>query len=180
MRLLRGRAKGVIAETAAVYGGYCATIARNIVKNEQDTEECVNDTYLRVWNSIPTDRPTVFKAYIGKITRNLALSLYRKMRAEKRGGGELERVFDELEGLLSAPKGTEEQLEDEEIARAISEFLRGEKETARRLFVRRYWYSESIKQLTEAFGLSEGNVKQILFRTRNKLKIYLEKEGIWL
>lgn len=178
IELYWARSEQAIQETAAVYGGYCSSIAWNIVKNREDTEECVNDTYLRVWNSIPTDRPDVFKAYIGRITRNLALSVYRKMHAEKRGGGDMELVFDELEGLIAAPRDTETMLEDRAVAKAISDFLRTEKEEARMLFIRRYWYTESIKTLAEAFDLSESNVKQILFRTRNKLKVYLEQEGI--
>ena len=101
IELYWARNEQAIHETAAMYGCYCSTIARNIVKNSEDTEECVNDTYLRVWNSIPTDRPRIFKAYIGRITRNIALSLYRKTHAEKRGGGELELVFEELEGLTA-------------------------------------------------------------------------------
>jgi len=178
IELYWARNEQAIHETAAMYGRYCSTIARNIVKNSEDTEECVNDTYLRVWNSIPTDRPRIFKAYIGRITRNIALSLYRKTHAEKRGGGELELVFEELEGLISTRLGTEEILEDKEIAQAISTFLRREKEDARQLFVRRYWYTESIRDLAEDFGLTETNVKQKLFRTRNRLKQYLETEGI--
>lgn len=178
IELYWARNERAIQETAATYGGYCATIAWNIVKTREDTEECVNDTYLRVWNSIPTDRPEVFKAYIGKITRNLALSVYRKMTAEKRGGNNMDLVFDELEGLLQTRRGVEEELEDKEIAKAVSDFLRTEKEQARKLFVRRYWYTESIRELAEAFDLTESNVKQLLFRTRNKLKRYLEQEGI--
>jgi iron(III) transport system ATP-binding protein len=112
IELYWARNEQAIHETAAMYGRYCSTIARNIVKNSEDTEECVNDTYLRVWNSIPTDRPRIFKAYIGRITRNIALSLYRKTHAEKRGGGELELVFEELEGLISTRLGTEEILEN--------------------------------------------------------------------
>ena len=180
IRLYWERDERAIRETASVYGAYCSRIAWNIVKNPEDTEECVNDTYLHVWNSIPTDRPAIFKAYIGRITRNLALSVYRKLHAQKRGGGELQAVFEELEAGLPAVRGTEEELEDREIAKTLSDFLRTQDEPARLIFVRRYWYTESIRELAEAFALSESNVKQILFRTRNKLRAYLEKEGISL
>lgn len=178
--LFWARNERALAVTAAQYGGYCAQIAYNITKNREDTEECVNDSYLRVWNSIPTDRPQMFKPYIGKITRNLAISRYRRDHAKKRGEGARESVYEELADCIPGGFDTEKQLEDKEIAKAISTFLRTEKEEARILFVRRYWYAESIAKLSEDFGFSESKVKSALFRTRNALREYLEKEEISL
>ncbi len=174
------RKEQAIAVTAQQYGGYCSQIAYNITKNREDTEECVNDSYMKVWNSIPTDRPDFFKAYIGKITRNIAISRYRHSHAKKRGAGEDASVYDELSECIPGGYDTEKQMEDKEIAAAISDFLRAEKEEVRVLFVRRYWYSEPIAKLAEDFGFTESKVKTTLFRTRNALKDYLEKEGIAL
>lgn len=172
------REERAIEVTAQLYGGYCTRIAFNITRNEEDAEECVNDSYLKVWNSIPTDRPEFFKPYIGRITRNTAISRYRQMHAKKRGSGETDLVFEELAECIPGGKDTEKELEDKEIAALISSFLRSEKEEARLLFVRRYWYSESITQLSSDFGFSESKVKSSLFRTRSALKKFLKKEGI--
>ena len=174
------RNENAIEHTRTKYGGYLITVAQNILKNHEDSEECVGDTYLKVWNAIPKDRPAIFSAYIGKITRNLALNRYAQRTAKKRGGGEVPLLLGELEDCLPSPGSVEEASELGMITHAINTFLAGLKEERRVLFIRRYWYAEPIAELARHTGYSESKVKSLLFRLRNNLKIHLEKEGISL
>lgn len=168
------RDERAIAETSDKYGGYCGSIAMNILSSREDTEECLNDTWLRAWNSIPPHRPNVLRVFLGKITRNLALDKYRARTAEKRAGGEFAVSLDELDECV----GTIDEGESAEIGESISRFLRTQSKETRSIFVCRYFYCDSIGDIARRFGISEAKVKTLLFRTRNKLKIHLEGEGI--
>lgn len=171
------RSEAAIAETARKYGNYCLTVAANILGNRQDTEECVNDTYLKAWEAIPPEHPTEFKAYLGKITRNLALNKYKAAGAKKRGGG-FSAVTYEFEQCFSSSFNVESEFDMRETGYRIDSFLRGIEKENRVIFIRRYWYGDSVKQISERLNISQSKVKSSLFRTRNKLRAALESEGI--
>ena len=167
------RDERAIFETREKYGPYCTAIAYNILSSFEDTEECVSDTYLRAWNSIPPNHPRSLKGYVGRIAHNLALSMFRKQNAKKRGV--IQEVLDELQiPDLSDPAETAEL---KETARLISDFLWTLPEERRRVFVLRYWYYETIPSISRTTGWKETRIKSELSRTRNKLKHYLEQEG---
>jgi len=172
------RSESAIRETAQKYGGYCTKIAMNILQNSEDTEECVNDTYLKTWNAIPPQRPTIFSSFLGKIIRNLSLNKYKEQRAKKRGGYEVALLLDELEDCVPSGNRVEYEYEAGVIAQTIDRFLHSIDAESRIVFVRRYWYVDSIRSIAARFQMSESKVKSMLFRTRSKLRIYLEKEGI--
>lgn len=172
------RCEQALVETACKYGGYCRSIAQNILKDPSDTEECVNDTWLQAWNSIPPQRPMVLRVYLGTITRNLSLNRFRANRTLKRGGGQMTVALDELEFCLSLGESAEQHMEAEELGRLIDAFLRGLSERDRYIFLRRYWYVDSVRQIARRLHMSEGTVKSNLFRTRQKLKQLLSREGV--
>lgn len=174
------RSERAIDETAKKYGNYCRKIALNILASAEDAEECVNDALLRAWNSIPPHKPERLSTYLGKITRNLSLNRYEKSTAEKRGGGQVPAALEELEGCLSLAASVESETDNNLLAAAISAWLSGLTEDSRVIFVRRYWYLDSISDVAELFGISESKTKSILFRLRKDLKKYFEKEGICL
>ena len=174
------RSERAIIETDKKYGKYCRKIAYNILYNIEDSEECVNDTYLNAWNSIPDDRPEIFLAYLGKITRNLSINLYNKKKAKKRGSGEVEKVLSELENIIPSKTSVDSEIESDLISEKINEFLWTLKKEHRMIFVRRYWYLDSIKDIGKKMQISESKIKSILFRIRKKLKAYLEEEEIYL
>jgi RNA polymerase sigma-70 factor (ECF subfamily) len=169
------RSENAIVETARQYGAYCRTIAMNILHNTQDTEECVNDTYLNVWNAIPPQRPNSLSAFLGRITRNLALNRYKSSKAQKRGSSLL---LSELGDCISAGKSLDEEIDVKMLAEIIDRFLDSLKEEDMLFFVRRYWYGDSVKQIKERYSAGESKVKVSLCRTRRALKLQLEKEGI--
>ena len=168
-----------IQATSDKYGHYCKTIARNILGSEEDAEECVNDTYLSAWNQLPPDRPEKLMPYLGRIARCLALNRYDYLTARKRSA-EFTLQLSELEDCLPASGSVERQYESAELAAAISAFLRGLEEEPRNLFIRQYWYSDSIRQLAARYGMGESKVKSQLFRIRGRLREYLNKEGFAL
>jgi len=178
IELFWARSQQAIEESEQKYGPYCHTIARGILDQEEDVEECVNDTWLRAWNSIPPQRPNILSAFFGKLTRNLSLDRWRRNRAAKRGGSQVEVALHELEGCLPDRRRPDEALEARETAALISDFLRRQPELDRRLFVRRYFHLESIAVLADHFGLTESQVKSRLHRTRQKLKTALAQEGV--
>ena len=178
MKLYWERSEQAISETARKYGRYCHFIAYHILRNDSDSEECVNDTYLRAWNSIPPKRPNRLQTFLGKITRNLALNRYEKMSAQKRGGGQIPVILDELGECISSEIYTESIADELTVKDALNTFLGGLHTEARKIFVRRYWYMDSVKEIAKAYGLTESKVTVTLFRTREKLKKLLEKEGI--
>lgn len=175
VELFLARDEAAIAHSEVKYHRYLEQIAYNILYNRQDAEECVNDTWIRAWGAIPPHRPTCLGAFLGKIVRNLALDRYKAEHTEKRGGGEFTLSLDELAEVLP---DAEQELREEELGAAISAFLRTQKPLASKIFVCRYFYAESIADIGERFGFSESKIKSILFRVRNRLKEYLEKEGI--
>lgn len=178
VNLYWARSESAINETDKKYGNYCTQIAMNILHNKEDSEECVNDTYFKTWNSIPTQRPTILRAFLGQITRNLSLDKYKKRRVQKRGGNEVELIFSELENCVSSTATVEAEYEAGSIAKIIDNFLDSINSDNRIIFVRRYFYADSIKTIAARFQMSESKVMSILFRTRNKFKAYLEKEEI--
>lgn len=178
--LYNERSEAALSETAKKYGRYCRTIAYNILFNEEDSEECVNDTWMRAWDSIPPQCPERLSAFLGKITRNLALNRYKHNTREKRGGGQTMLVLEELAECVPGADSTEEAVEETLLVEALNGFLAELPAEKRKLFLRRYWYLSSVKEIATDFGLSESNVKMTLLRLRSKLKQTLEKEGIIL
>ncbi len=178
IKLYFERSEKAIKETDTKYGSYCMTIAENILRNKADSEECVNDTYLRAWNSIPPKKPQRLSTYLGKITRNLAINRYNHYSAEKRGGGETESVLSELEECLPSQNTIEKTFDEKLLIKSIEAFLKNESKEKRRVFLLRYWYSYSINDIAKETAQSESMVTSTLFRLRNKLREHLEKEGI--
>ena len=171
------RDEQAVVETDRKYGRYCFGVAKSILPNDQDCEETVSDTYLRAWNAIPPRRPGVFKMFLAKITRNLAFSRWRQYAAEKRGGGELELVLDELEGCISAPGGVEDRMNAKELAKSIRAFLNTLPAREQDIFLRRYFFVEESSVIAKRYGMKPATVLRTLSRTREKLKNYLTQEG---
>lgn len=173
--MLFERQEQAIEEVDKKYGRYCYVISYGILNSAEDAKECVNDTYARVWESIPPHRPKKLSAFIGRITRNLSLDRYDRAKAQKRASG-IGLIYDELEEMIS--EGSESALDSFVLRDAINSYLARLPKRTRIIFVRRYWYLSPISEIAEDMGLSESNVKAILFRARAKLKAHLEKEGI--
>jgi len=172
------RSEKAVAETAKKYGNYCFTISNNILKNESDAEECTNETYLKAWNNIPPERPIRLSAFLGRIVRNLSLDRYKFNRREKRKGSEFELLLSELEDCVSSNLTSVDEFDSGFTVQAINDWLLAQVTENRLMFVRRYWYADSIHDLVEKFGMSESKVKSMLFRMRKNLKHHLEKEGV--
>lgn len=172
------RSDRAIAETQVKYGPYCARIARNILEDPGDSEETVSDTWLAAWNAIPPDRPGALAPYLGRITRNLSLNRLKARRADKRGGGALPLSLEELDGCIPASSRLEEGVEARELGEKISDFLRREPRDARKMFVLRYFYCESVADIAKRLGCGESKVKSALARTRDRLRRFLEEEGL--
>ena len=175
--LYNKRDESAIDETAKKYGAYCHKIAYNILFDVFETEECVNDTYMRTWNAIPPSIPKIFSAFLAKITRNLAIDKYNSAKAKKRGN--LPESLDELSEVIGE-NNISERLELSELGAAISRFLYGEKELSRRLFVKRYFFEEKIESIAKEHGLTSASVKVTLHRMRKRLSEFLKKEGFFL
>lgn len=171
------RDQSAITATGEKYGSFLHALSWNILRSHHDAEECVNDTYLRAWNAIPPERPNAFRAWLGRITRNLSLDRWKSDRAARRGGG-LEMLLGELEECVPDRQGPEQRVEEQELAALISRFLRWQSEDNRYMFLRRYWYGEEIAAIARALQCSESRVKSALFRTRGALRAFLEKEGV--
>ena len=174
------RNDNAICETSKVYGAYLSKIAKNILGNEQDAEECVNDAYLKLWNSIPPNKPENLSSYIGKIVRNLSFDRYRQKRAGKRGGGEMEVVLCELADCVSGNYSVEHEIDKKELSRAINAFLDTLDKEKCDIFILRYWYALSVSEISRRASASESNVSTILSRTRKALKVYLTERGFEL
>jgi RNA polymerase sigma factor (sigma-70 family) len=177
IQLYWDRNEQAIRITSDKYGHYCKAIARNILNNEEDAEECVNDTYLNAWNSMPTHWPKQLETFLGKITRNLSFNKYKHDHAEKRGSGEITLVLDELTDCVSDTDNVEQVLDHQELIKAISSFVRSFSENKRNLFVRRYWYADSVSAIANDTGMLQGTVSKTLERTRKQLKAYLTERG---
>ena len=197
------RSEEAIVKTQQKFGSYLLKIAMNILTSRPDSEECVNDTYLRAWHVIPPQRPNMLSTFLGKITRNLSIDRLRHLRAQKRSaqqtqtqtgadgsviqitGAQYDLSLSELEEVIPSeqrPGGTVtdtvgEELEAKELGRAISAYLRTISEEARKLFIYRYYDMESVKDSAALLGISEGKAKTLLFRTRAGLKTFLQQEG---
>lgn len=172
------RSETAISATDKKYGKYCHTISYNILHNSEDSAECVNDTYLQAWKSMPPKRPEKLSAYLGKIVRNLSLNRFRRYAAEKRGFGQTELVLSELEECIPSAHGVEQSFDDALLVEAINRFLHEQPEQKRNIFIHRYWYMHPIRKIAGSFGMSESKTTSLLFRMRNELKAQLEKEGI--
>ncbi len=167
-----------ISETESKYGRYCRTIAYNICGDDGDAEECVNDTWFRAWNRMPTERPTVLSAFLGCITRNLAINRIKAKNRKKRGGGEAPLALDELAECVPGGQSPERALEAKELEAAVGRFVAGLPETEKLAFVLRYWYLAPVAVIAQRLGCRESRIKSCLFRTRKKLKVYLQEEGL--
>ena len=173
------RSEDAIPETESKYGRYCRAIADNVLSNALDAEECVNDTWLAAWNSMPANRPAALSLYLGKISRNLALDRLAARRAAKRGGGRTDAVLDELAECLPGGESPEKKTEAKELSARIDAFLRALPETERLVFVSRYWYASPVDVIAARFGFTRSKTASMLQRTRSKLRTQLTKEE-WL
>ena len=172
------RDENAIPETAAKFGGYCRTIAYNMLSDAEDAEECLNDTWLRAWNTMPTNRPSRLAPYLGKLSRWISLTRLREKTSLKRGGGETALVLDELADAVDSGADVEKAVELKELNAALRRFLKTLGETERQVFLARYWFIASIAEIAEKFGFSESKVNSMLHRTRKKLLGYLKEEGL--
>lgn len=166
-----------ITETDEKYGSYCHKIAENILENSEDAKECVNDTYLKTWNSVPPEWPKIFPAFIGKIVRNTAFNYYTRIHAQKRGGSITEVVLEELDECIP-DKNAEFIQDDSELTGIINTFLESLSERNREIFVLRYWYNEKISYIAATMKVSENSVFSVLNRMRKKLRKILEEKGV--
>lgn len=172
------RSEQALVETKHKYENYCYRIAYNILYNNEDSEECVNDTYMKAWNAIPPTKPVGLCGYLGKITRNLALHVYEKKHRKKRGEGQVEVVFEELKEVLSTKETPEDKVLIDLVTECINQFLRSLPQLQRMVFVGRYWHFESIEEIATHLGITKSKTKSMLYRMRKDLKQYLEKEEI--
>ena len=173
------RDEQAIAETNQKYGGYCHTIAMNILSSREDSEECVSDTWQRAWNTMPPQQPLSLRSYLGRIVRNLSISRYRAARAQKRFAG-LEQLLSELDDCVPAPASVVHTVEVQELSERISDWLEQLPREDRVLFVRRYWYGEPLKDLAQEHGFRPNRLAQRMLALRRSLKATLEQEGIAL
>lgn len=180
IQLFFDRDENAIKETSIKYGNYCRSIAKNILKNCEDAEECVNDTYLKAWNVIPPSRPTMLKAFLGKITRNISFNVYKKMSADKRGNGQIPIILDELAECISGGTTPYQEIECKELLKTINSFLEELPQEKRVMFVRRYWHSDSIADIAKRCRVSENSVSVNLNRLRKRLNNYLVERGFEL
>lgn len=177
VQLYWDRDQKAITETAAKYGNYCTFIAKNILGNKEDAEECVNDTYMKAWNAMPPHRPDMLSTFLGKITRNLSFNRYKHNHADKRGGGELSAVLDELSECVSGKNNIEQEIEYKELVKSIDSFLDTLSLEKRSIFICRYWYTDSVAEIARQFDMRENTVSMILSRIRTKLQKYLIERG---
>lgn len=177
VQLYWDRDENAIAASSEKYGGYCRSIAGNILGSGEDAEECVSDTWLAAWNAMPPQRPLVLATFLGKLTRNLAFNRYKHDRADKRGGGEAAAILDELAECVSGRDDVEEELDRRELVRAINDFLETLPPEKRGIFLCRYWHSEPIAAIARRYGMKEGAVSMTLNRLRPKLRDYLTERG---
>ena len=171
------RAETAIYETAKKYGRYCHSIAFNILHSREDSEECVNDTFFNAWSTMPPQRPSKFAAFLGTITRHLSLNRWEQYSAEKRGRGQVPLVLEELNDCIPASENVEQVVDDLALTELLNRFLGTLSPDSRKIFMRRYWYMNTIKEIAKGYSMSESKVKMSLLRSRKELKQLLEKEG---
>ena len=172
------REERAIAESQRSYGKYCYSIAWHILYDREDSDECVNDTWLRAWNAIPPKRPGKLALFLGTITRNLSLDRWKEKHTMKRGNGEMTLALDEMAECVPDARSTEDAVEAAELERMMNEFLRTLPEKECNIFLRRYWYVEEYSEIARRYGMKLNTVKTSLFRTRARLRAYLEREGV--
>ncbi|MCH5344708.1 MAG: sigma-70 family RNA polymerase sigma factor [Acetatifactor sp.] len=173
------RDEAAITETAQKYGAFCHAIAMNLLQIKEDAEECLNDTYHTAWNSIPPQKPEKFRAWLGRVVRNLSLALWNKNHRQKRYSG-MTALLDELEDCIPSSETVEQILETKELSAVIDRWLMGLSGEDRALFVRRYWNGTPLNELASLWGISPNKLAQKMFRLRLSLRLALEKEGITL
>ncbi len=178
--LFWARNEAAIDETKSKYGRYCRYIAHQILASDEDAAEVENDTYMKTWNTVPPNRPTSLKAYVGRISRQLSLDRWDMQRAAKRGGGTLPLVLEELSECVAGRADTGDLCDRIALRDAMERFLRGLPKRTRTIFIRRYWYVSSIEQIARDYAMKESAVAMLLLRTREKLKSFLRKEGFVL
>ena len=167
-----------IEETDRKYGGYCRAIAQRICQSREDGEECVNDTWLSAWNSMPTHRPQRLAPYLGKLTRWLSLNRLDERNSLKRGGGEASLALEELSETLDSGADVQRALERKELADAVNRFLETLTVPERRVFLARYWFLLPVKEIAARYDFTQGKVKSMLLRTRRRLGKFLKEEGL--
>ena len=180
LKLYFARDEQAITQTDLKYGGYCYSIANRILGSKENSEETVSDTYLQAWNSIPPQRPGFLKLFLGKITRNLAFTRWRKENAVKRGGGETELVLEELADCIPGREQADDRLNARELERVIREFLDTLPRRDQDIFLQRYFFLDDGETIAVRYGIRHTHVNLILSRTRAKLKAHLLQEGYCL
>ena len=171
------RSESAIEETDRKYGRYCFSIANHIVPYREDAQECVNDTYLAAWEAMPPYRPGVLSTFLGKLTRRISIDRWRRLTAEKRGGGTVAVALEELGECVPSSSDPVAQVEARELAQTISVFLRALSTQERRVFLMRYFELAKLEDIQKEYGFSGAKTKSMLHRTRSKLRTYLQKEG---
>ena len=172
------RSERAIDESDRAYGSYCNTVAYNVLGTREDALESVNDTWFAAWNAMPPHRPDSLKAFLGKLCRRIAISRLRKNNSQKRGGGEAMLALEELTECLKSRSDPAEAVEAKELAAGVDRFLATLSRQDRVIFTARYWYLLPVEQIAGRLGLKGGTVKSSLYRSRGKLRRYLEKEGL--
>ena len=177
VKLFLDRQESALTAASEKYRSYIQAIAVNILDSREDAEELFNDTLMKAWELIPPHRPKALSAFLGKITRNLAINRLRMRMSEKRGSGEVSLVYEELSDMISGSSDVEGSAERAELIAEINAFLKSRPKRQRDIFICRYWYCDSIRQIAARYGLTESNVSVILTRTRQKLLAHLQKRG---
>ena len=178
VQLYWDRSEQAIIETDAKYGAYCFSIAYNALANKEDAEESVSDTYMAAWNKLPPHRPAILSTFLGKITRYISINRWKARNAYKRGGGEILLVLEELDDCVDGKQNVEDTYEARELVRTFNRFLDMLPKTERDIFLRRYWFFDSVADIAESFGFTQSKVTSMLHRIRGKLRKQLEKEGV--
>ncbi|NLA71971.1 MAG: sigma-70 family RNA polymerase sigma factor [Clostridiaceae bacterium] len=171
------RSEEALSATVEKYGALLRSLAWNILGNHEDVEECVNDTYVAAWNAIPPQRPEYLKAYLCKIVRNFSLDRVREKTREKRGGGNIPLILDEMQDLLASDDDIAQTVETQELSQMISDYLREQPDRKRIIFLKRYYFASTINEIAEEQKTTEGAVKILLYRMRRELKQVLQDRG---
>ncbi|MBR1832327.1 MAG: sigma-70 family RNA polymerase sigma factor [Ruminiclostridium sp.] len=177
IELYFARSEDAITETDKKHGAFCRSMTFGILGSYEDSDECVNDTYLRLWEIIPPQRPEKFRAFIARIARNIALNMLDRMSAKKRGG-RYGAAYDELSESIPSTENVEKRVDDKELSAQLDKFLRSLDREKQLIFLKRYWYMRTVAEIAAEMSVSESKVKMSLHRTREKLREYLEKEGV--
>lgn len=178
LALYENRSEEAIRETEKKYGAYCFSVAMNVLEDRQDAQEVISDTWLSAWNSIPPQKPRILSSYLARITRNLAIDRWRGSRASKRGGGQMALALEELSGCIPGGESPETGVLRQELLEGVVRFLAALPPVERNVFLCRYWYFDSAQDIGARLGLSGGKVRSMLYKTRKKLRAFLEEEKL--